>query len=250
MRPRRLRQPEQPRHEQLPRRRVDEVRAPHDLADALFGVVDHHGQVVRRRAVVAPHHEVVDDGLDPPQQPVLEADPLRLGAHAQRRRPAARALAPPLAVGQAQAGARVGALRQRPVRRRGRRPDLRPRAEALVDPARGPQLGDRRLVRLAARGLPQHLAVPVEPDRGQVLELLGRGVHPHPPGVEVLHPHEEPRALRAREQPRQQRGAQVADVQRARRAGREAAVGVHAPYVKGNPSAISASRGASRSRSL
>ena len=44
----------------------------HHLADALRGVVDHHGEVVGVRAVAAAHDEVVDDALDPPQQPIRE----------------------------------------------------------------------------------------------------------------------------------------------------------------------------------
>ena len=56
----RHRQAEQPRDEHLARRRVEQVVAPHDLLDALVGVVDHDGHVVGADAVVAAQHEVVD----------------------------------------------------------------------------------------------------------------------------------------------------------------------------------------------
>ena len=61
--------------------------------------------------------------------------------------------------------------------------------------------------------------------------------------VEVLHPHQEAGARGAREQPGQQRGPQVPDVERSRRAGREAS-----PQ-NGSESATSASSGAVASRS-
>ena len=58
---------------QLPRRGVEQVGAADDLADALVGVVDHHGEVVRERAVVAADHEVVDDAFDRPAEAVDHA---------------------------------------------------------------------------------------------------------------------------------------------------------------------------------
>jgi hypothetical protein len=88
------------------------------------------------------------------------------------------------------------------------------------------QARDGVLVGLGPRGLPDHLAVPVQADRAQVAELaLGRaGLDAAL--VEVLHPHQEARAGAAGEEPREHGRAEVADVQRAGRAGREAAVGL------------------------
>ena len=83
--------------------------------------------------------------------------------------------------------------------------------------------------------------------RAEVAELLLRRAGLDAAVVEVLHAHDEARAGRAREQPREQRGAQVAEVERAGRARREAPIGVHAR--NGSSPAISASRGALRSRS-
>ena len=67
------------------------------------------------------------------------------------------------------------------------------------------------------------VAVPVQADRGEVGELacLGAG----PDAVEVLDADQEVAAGGAGEQPREQRGAQVADMQIAGRAGGEAARG-------------------------
>jgi hypothetical protein len=109
-------EPEQPRDEQLTRGRVEQVVAAHDLADPLVGVVDDDREVVRRRAVVAPQHEVVDDGLDRSVDAVDEADPLGAGVESQRGR-AAGGLAPgALRRGQAPARPGVGAFGQRAVR--------------------------------------------------------------------------------------------------------------------------------------
>ena len=116
---------------------LEQVVAAHDLADLLPRVVDDHGEVVGGRAVVAAHDEVVDHALLRAVHAVVEGDPRCRPARTRSAggRPP-RALAPPLGRRQAQARARVGALRQRPVRRRGGGADLGPRAEALVQPAR------------------------------------------------------------------------------------------------------------------
>ena len=83
------REPEPRAEPELARRRVQQVRAAHDLADPLRGVVDDDGEVVGVDAVVAAHDEVVDDAGDLPGEPVGEADARRVGADAQRRRAAA-----------------------------------------------------------------------------------------------------------------------------------------------------------------
>jgi hypothetical protein len=90
--------------------------------------------------------------------------------------------------------------------------DLGPRAIALVDEIA--ERLDRRLVALQPLRLEHDLAVPVEPDRGQVGELLLCDPLAHAAGVEVLHPQQEARPGGTGEQPRQQRRAQVAEVQR------------------------------------
>ena len=83
----------------LARGRPEQVGAADDLVDALLGVVDDHRQVVGHGAVVAPDHEVVDDALDVPRDPVREAHDRPVGGDAQRRavarRPPARPARPP-----------------------------------------------------------------------------------------------------------------------------------------------------------
>ena len=65
----------------------------------------------------------------------------------------------------------------------------------------------------AALRLPHDLAVPVEPDGGQVPALAGLVLDPGGDGIEILHPQQEATAPGAGEQPRQQRRAQVAQVE-------------------------------------
>jgi hypothetical protein len=114
--------------------------------------------------------------------------------------------------GQAQARARVGALRQCAVRGRGGLADLGARAPALVQQAGGRQPLERRLVERRALGLPDDGAVPVQAQHAQVGQLLVLEAPSHPAGVEVLHAHPEAPSLAAREQPGQQGGPQVAHV--------------------------------------
>ena len=105
--------------------------------DALVGVVDDHGEVVGEGAVVAAHDEVVDDALDAPGEAVVEGHARRVGAtRSAGGRPRASRSARCAAVRRA-AGARVGALGQRAVRRRRGLADLGARAAARVEEAVG-----------------------------------------------------------------------------------------------------------------
>jgi hypothetical protein len=213
---------------ELARGGVQEVLAADDLADPLGAVVDDDRQVVGERAVVAAHDEVVDDARLRAVDAVGEGDRRGVGGDAQRRRAPGRLALGALRRGQVAARAGVVALGQRAVRRRGRLADLRARAPAGVDEPVALQLRQRVGVEVQARGLPDDLAVPVDPDRREVGELLAREVRADPPGVEVLDPQQERRALGAGVEPRQQRRAQVAEVQRAGRRGGEAPGGVQA----------------------
>jgi hypothetical protein len=67
-----LRQAEESREQDLARRRVRQIRAPDHLAYTLRGIVHHDGELVRKRAIVAAHDEVVYVFLDAPEQTILE----------------------------------------------------------------------------------------------------------------------------------------------------------------------------------
>ena len=64
-----LRQPEQTLQVDLSRGGRHEIVAADDIVDPLGAVVDHDRQVVRRNAVVAPEHDVVDDALHVARRP-------------------------------------------------------------------------------------------------------------------------------------------------------------------------------------
>src|SRR5215204_5084273 len=81
-----LRQAEESREQDLARRRVREIRAPHDLAYFLAGIVHHDGELVRSRAVVSAHDEVVYLFLDAPEQAILEGYANTFRTDSKRRR--------------------------------------------------------------------------------------------------------------------------------------------------------------------
>ena len=128
-----------------------------------------------------------------------------------------------------QAGARVVAGRH--VRRGGGLADVAARAVALEDEAARGQRRQGGLVRVGPRGLDEGFAVPVDADRFQVLDLAlgGPGAFP----VDVLDAQDETPPGRARPRPRENRGAQVAQVEVARGGGRESSGVRHAPSVRG-----------------
>ena len=78
------RQPEQPCQQDLARRRVGQVGAADDLADALRRVVDDDRELIRRDAVGPADDEVVDDRRALAEQPVGERNELAIGAQPQR----------------------------------------------------------------------------------------------------------------------------------------------------------------------
>ena len=156
----------------LARRGLEQVVGAHHLLHALVVVVDHHGHVVRGHAVVAAQHDVVGRPGDRAAQPVDDRDrfAVRRAAGSAAGRPSASRSATSRGR-QLAARARVHAGRR--VRRGARLPDLAAAAEARVGEAALDELGQRRLVHVAALRLPHHRAVPVEAERGEVGELAG-----------------------------------------------------------------------------
>ena len=86
----RLGQPEQALQLDLAGRRCQQVVAAHDDVDALGGVVDDDGEVVRRHAVVAPQHDVVGHAGVATGDAVVERDRLPRRPQPQRGRSDAR----------------------------------------------------------------------------------------------------------------------------------------------------------------
>ena len=125
--------------------------------------------------------------------------------------------------GQLAARAGIGAVGQLAVRRDGGVSDLAARAEAGIDETPIDELADDLVVSREAVALANDGSVPVDPETGEVGELTLLDLPGRVDAVEVLHPDQEARPCRSRRQPRDESGAQVAEVEVARRGGGEAA---------------------------
>jgi hypothetical protein len=104
-------------------------------------------------------------------------------------------------------------------------PDLRPRTVARVEQSFGIEPGYGLLVQFHPLRLAQDGSIPVESESPEIGELCLLHARTCPRAVEVLHAYQESRPGRTREQPRQESGPQVPEVERARGARREASVG-------------------------
>src|SRR5699024_6925806 len=118
-----------------------------DLIDALIGIVDDNGEVVREHAIVAYQHDIVDGSGVPAVQDVVHGELPRLAEQTDRR----RSLGPPAStLGRGQVAARARVRPGRTMWRRRRLSDLAPRAEALVGEPCGAEPVDRRTVEAPA----------------------------------------------------------------------------------------------------
>ncbi len=195
----------------LPRGRVEQIRAAHDVCDALFAVVDHHGKLVGIEPVGPPQHEVADVALqhlrDAALDPILETELHGVGTHAQRACSATCETVP------AGAGIHRRAIRcELSCRVR----NLGARARAGIDIPCSPQCIERGLIVLAPHALVQNFAIPLKSECFQCAQDgissagLGAGL------IEVLDP-DQPLALcGARIQPACQRCHERTEVKRAR----------------------------------
>ena len=131
-------------------------------------------------------------------------------------------VAPGLALGVGQVAAGAGICPLRGVRRTRCLLDILSAAIAFVQQSAFGKRCDGVVVALGVMRLPLGGLIPREADRREVVELacgdVGVGAV-----VEIVDPHQEAPAGGTGEQPCQHRGAQVADVQVGRRAGREPA---------------------------
>jgi hypothetical protein len=151
--------------------------------------------------------------------PVGESHPRAARVEPQRRPPAGALALGALGGGQLAAGAGIEALGKWAVLRLRRGADLGAGAPAGVGAAVRLEPRYRLVVKRPPLRLALRLAVPVDPDRAQVGELAGLLLAPRALRVEVLDPEQEPAARGAREQPREQRGAEVPEVELAGGAG-------------------------------
>ena len=231
MREGRRREPECLVEQELPRRIRNVILASKHVRDRHQRIVDDDREVVRGRAAGSHDHGIADDiGLEshlaadgigedhlamlghekPDRGPLARSDPL-LGVRAHD-------LPAPARVPYGPEGGHVrGTVGL----------ELRWRAEAAVRLAGAQELLGVRLVQVQPLGLairPARTAdvwslVPVEAEPPQVAENRGLGLDRRPLDVGVLDPKDERRVRASREQPVEQGGARVADVELASRAG-------------------------------
>ncbi len=231
VRERRRRRAERGIERELARRRRQQIVAAHDARDLHRRVVDDDGELVRRRAVGASKHEVVDALRARGHFAVQEVDerqPRASSVEADRGRASLRRRAR-LDLGDGNTAARAGIawalVVARVGRARGAR-DVGARARARERAPRGQQPRDGLVVARDALALPirppraalLRPLVPIEPEPAQIVEEARLGVGDHARAIEVLDAHDEGRVRGARVEPRQQRRARVAEVDGARRA--------------------------------
>jgi hypothetical protein len=203
------------------------VAADH-VRDAHVDVVDDDAEVVRRRAVGAREHEVVElrvGDLDAALHRVVPRDDavVRVAKadhrrDARRRRHSLRVLRPPAAV--------VARLLAARLLRRAQRVELFGGHVVAIREAARDQIVERGAVSVHPLRLEVRTLVVVEAEPGHRVDdrlhcFRGRAF-----GVGILYAQDERAAMPARERPRKQRGADVAEMQEARRTGREAGTDV------------------------
>ncbi len=212
---------EQVLQEHLARGGCQQVVAAHHLGHTLHRVVDDHGEVVGRHPVASSQHHVVDEPGDVTGQPVVDRELEVVGPQPQCRGPSGPDPLGPLRLGEGSAGAGVGPVGEVDVgRARGGvdlGPDLAPRAEAGVDEVASREFGDRRLVAIETFALADHLAVVVDAQGGEIGELAELVLGGRGDAVEILHPDQETAAAGSGREPRDERRAQVAQMQVTRR---------------------------------
>ena len=224
----RHRQVEQRLKQPVHMRRGEEIGAARDERDALRRVVHGDGEVIARRRVfpgkddVAERQRIGRHGAGGFVRPGERPGQRQCLCHVEAQREGA-ALADflgALGIGKGATGARI--YRPfRPLRRIERAGDVGARAKARIDEPRRLEPAERRAIVLEMARLAPHIAVPVEPEPGQILEDRGDEFLAAAAFVDVLDAQEKAPALLARAAPGIERGKSVAQMQEPGRARRE-----------------------------
>src|ERR1700694_5923714 len=190
----------------LPRRGVEQVRTAHHVRNTLFGVVDHHCQLICELAVGTIHEEIADIALHRLLTDALYAvrEAYRIGHRSQAQGP--RRLSRRQTIS---AGSRINASRRET--QRGIR-DFLPDAAAGICHVSKPF--KRVAVKLSALALIDHRIVPLEPEVFERPHDLVSGAGLLARRVQILDAHQPPSARRARIEPAGERSDQRTEVQR------------------------------------
>ncbi len=208
------RQTEQPVQFDLPWCRGQQIVAADHFGDALGGIVDDHGEVVRGHPVVALQHDIVGTSGLRTTDPVVERHGPAVTEQPQRRTPTGTTMCLTPTVAQVAAGARIPALGIGPLRCLGRQADLASGAVALVHEAVGTQTVDGISVQPETLRLAHDVAIPIDADAAQRGELIGLVLQRRRHPIEVFHAHDEATTGAPGHQPGHQRRPEVAEVQR------------------------------------
>jgi hypothetical protein len=199
-----------PIKQNLPRRRGDQIVAANDLRDPHGRIIDGDGELIRRRVVVLPNHEIAD-GLGDVQPSrateaidkrwrFLDAEPPAMGAIGDlpgmttRTRP------------------RVSRAFIACVRGTGGRQDIRSRTGTRIDEVLANEFFQCGPINRHSRGLHNRFTVPVESEPTKVFQgLIGRaGLDART--INVLDPQSDFPASRSDGEPGDEIGPSVADV--------------------------------------
>ena len=201
----------------LPRCRIEEIRAAHDIGDALLGVVHRDGELIGIHAVCAIEHEIADLRVPDPARcgPALASSNAILascGADAPRRAVASRR----------QAFAARSRIHVTFDARDCGIGDLAAAAGARIDAALPPQLVQRAVIRFGARALMNDGAVPFHAAGGERSQYVFQRARRDARRIEIFDAHEPCSAVHARFEKAAHRRDEGAEMQRARGRGRKA----------------------------
>ncbi len=221
------------------------IPAAHDMGDPLPGIVQHHREVIARRAILAHQHDIAPAlrGAGHAMEP-RERGILRLGPIERRHPPERRVHVEPQSEGFPARDARAArGLREvaagAGVERRTigiaprRAGNSTARAEAGIKQALRVQICRHGGIAGEMRGLAQHRPFPLQPQPFEILKAGGNHVGPAAGKVDILDPEQKHAPRPAREFGIQQGAIGMPGMKIAVRTGRESENGLHRARLPG-----------------
>ncbi len=209
----------------LPRCGQQEVIGPHHMLHTLGGIINDYSQVVGENPVISHQNKVVHDRCYWAAHRVDKAYDGRVGSNPQGWTSTSINQAPLGLLAEFTTRTGVGAIgMRRTVGGRGRLTNLAPRAKTRIGQTEFLQHVYSFNVMVGSVRLKDHRAIPIEPERGKVVQLSISKITTRHRHVEILHTHHKSPARGAGGKPCDERSTKVAEMQRAGGAGGEATV--------------------------
>jgi hypothetical protein len=209
----------------LARRGQREVIGPHHLLNTLGGVIDDDGKVVGENPVISNEDQIVHSRFHGATHRVEEAHDSCIGPNPQCRTSTRFSQLLLCMLGELTTGTRVGTIgKRRPVGGRRRLANLAPSTKTGIGKAKLLQRVDSFDIVVGALRLKDDGPIPIEPECSEVVQLSISEVGTRHRLVEIFHAQHKPPSRCASRKPCGQRGAKVAEVQRAGGAWREPTV--------------------------